>query len=143
LRIGRDELSFNVKSTRDGYVHVIKLGPDGSLVLLWPNSKSVNNRILAGQTLKLPQPSWSLVAAEPIGIEQFLVIVSQHPRDYSVLSSEREYYFLNLPTGDRATELLARWSRKTPMLLGGSPAACNVEGCDAYGATRFSVEVVR
>jgi serine/threonine protein kinase len=143
LRIGRDELSFSVKSTRDGYVHVMKLGPDGSLVLLWPNSKSLNNRILAGQTLTLPQPSWSLVAAEPIGIEQFLVIVSQHPRDYSVLSSEREYYFLKLPTGDRATELLAQWSRKTPMLVGASAAACNVEGCDAYGAARFSVEVVR
>lgn len=143
LRIGRDQLSFSVKSTRDGYVQVLMLGPDGSLVLLWPNSKSRNNRIKAGQTLKLPQPSWPMDAAEPIGVEQFLVIVSQYPRDYSVLSSERDDYFLKLPTGERATELLTQWGRKTPMLLGGSAADCNGEGCDAYGAARFSVEVVR
>jgi hypothetical protein len=143
LRIGRDRLSFSVKSARDGYVQVLVLGPDGSLVLLWPNTQSANNRIKAGQTLTLPQTSWALETSEPIGAEQFLVVVSQHPRDYSALSSEREAYFLKLPTSEGATKLLAQWNRSTPMLLGSPAADCKGEGCDAYGAARFNVEVVR
>jgi hypothetical protein len=143
LAIGRDRLSFTVKSARDGYVQVMVLGPDGSLTLLWPNTQSKNNRIKAGQTLTLPQASWTLETSEPIGPEQFLVVVSQHPRDFSVLSTERDDYFLKLPTGERATSMMAQWSRTTPMLLGGPAAECKGEGCDAYGAARFSVEVVR
>jgi hypothetical protein len=143
LRIGRDRLSFSVKSARDGYVQVLVLGPDGSLVLLWPNTQSANNRIKAGQTLTLPQTSWALETVEPTGPEQFLVMVSEQPRDYSALSKEREAYFLKLPTGDGATQQLAQWNRSTPMLLGESAAGCKGEGCDAYGAARFSVDVVR
>jgi serine/threonine protein kinase len=143
LRIGRDRLSFTVKSARDGYVQVMVLGPDGSLVLLWPNTQSSSNRIKAGQTLTLPQASWAVETAEPVGPEQFLVVVSEHPRDFAVLSTEREYDYLKLPTGERATALAARWDRSTPMLLGGAGADCKGEGCDAYGAARFTVEVIR
>ena len=142
LVIGRDRLSFTVKSARDGYVQVILLGPDGSLMLLWPNTQSQNSRIKAGQTLALPQSNWALETSEPIGTEQFLVVVSQHPRDFSVLSAGREDYFLKLPTGERATAMMAQWGRTTPMLLGGPASDCKVEGCDTYGAARFSVEVV-
>lgn len=143
LRIGRDRLSFTVKSARDGYVHVLVLGPDGSLLLLWPNTQSTSHRIKAGQTLSLPQASWALDTAEPVGPEHFLVVVSEQPRDYAVLSTAREDYFLKLPTGERANALLAQWNRATPMLLGGTAADCQGPGCDAYGAARFSVEVVR
>jgi serine/threonine protein kinase len=144
LRIGRDRLSFSVRSARDGYVQVMVLGPDGSLTLLWPNTQSEDNRIKAGQELTLPQASWMLDTSDPVGTEQFLVIVSEHPRGYSVLSDEREAkYFLKLPTGDRATELAATWNRPTPILLGSPPAGCNGGGCDAFGAARFSVQVTR
>jgi len=112
-------------------------------VLLWPNTQSGNNRIKAGQTLALPQASWALETVEPTGAEQFLVVVSQQPRDYSALSSEREAYFLKLPTGERGTELLAQWKGSTPLLLGGPAADCRGEACDVFGAARFSVEVVR
>jgi hypothetical protein len=143
LGIGRDRLSFTVKSARDGYVSVMVLGPDGSLTLLWPNTQSRNSHIKAGQTLTLPQPNWALDTVDPSGPEQFLVVVSQQPRDYSELSKDREAFFLNLPTGERATELISQWKRATPMLLGGPAADCKGDGCDVYGAARFSVEVVR
>jgi Domain of unknown function (DUF4384) len=144
LRIGRDKLSFTVKSSRDGFVNVLLLGPDGALYQLFPNSQSADNRIRAGQTLTLPQANWILDTSEPAGAEHFLVVVSEHPRDFSPLSKQREYYFLELPTGDTATALLAGWPHATPMLLGAlSPkASCQGESCNAFGAARFTVEVV-
>ena len=65
LRIGRDRLGFTVTSARDGYVQVLVLGPAGSLLLLFPNAQSSDSRIKAGQTLRLPQPTWLLDTAEP------------------------------------------------------------------------------
>ena len=145
LRIGRDKLSFTVKSARDGYVNVLLQGPDGALMQLFPNTQGTDNRIKAGQTLTLPQASWVLDTAEPAGPEHFLVVVSQHPRDFSELSNKREFYFLTLPTGDTATALAAQWKRSTPMLLGApsAKAACQGASCDEYGAARFTVEVVK
>jgi hypothetical protein len=138
LRIGRDRLGFTVSSSKAGYVHVLVLGPDGSLLLLFPNSQSADHAIKAGQTLKLPEASWPLAAVPPAGREDFLVIVSEQPRDYGVLGNEREYFFLKLPTGQRGADAAARWTRSTPLLLGGLKG-CPDADCEAYGAARFSV----
>lgn len=141
FRIGQDQLGFTVISSRDGYVHVLALGPDGSLRLLFPNAQASDNRIGAGQLLTLPQPTWPLNIAEPAGQEEFLVIVSAEPRDYSGLSSEREYFFLKLPTGQQGAEAAAAWTRSSPILLGGLKA-CPTADCEAYGAASFTVEIV-
>lgn len=143
LRIGHDNLGFSVSSSRDGHVQVLLLGPDGSLLQLFPNSKAKDGRIKAGQTLKLPQAAWPLEAAEPVGAEHFLVVVSAQPRDYAVLSTERDDMFLKLPTGERADALLNQWTLATPMLLGTAPKTCQGADCEAYGAAKFTVEVVR
>ena len=140
LRIGRDKLAFNVTSSRDGYVQVLLLGPDGSLLLLFPNAQSSDNRIKAGQTLKLPQANWPLDTAEPAGPEEFLVIVSAQPRDYSDLSKDRDYIFLKLPTGERGADLATSWTRSTPLLMGGLKA-CPTADCEAYGAAGFTVVI--
>ena len=115
------------------------------MLLLFPNTQAADNRIKAGQTLTLPQANWLLDTAEPAGAEHFLVVVSQHPRDFSGLSSNREFYFLNLPTGDTASALMAGWQRSTPLLLGAPSAKADCQGaaCDVFGAARFTVEVVR
>ncbi|MBC7598677.1 MAG: protein kinase [Polaromonas sp.] len=143
LRIGRDSLSFNVTSNKEGHVQVLLLGPDGSLLQLFPNSQAKDGRIKAGQTLKLPQANWPLEAAEPVGAEHFLVVVSAQPRDYAVLSTERDYIFLKLPTGERADALLNQWSPASPILLGTVPKECQSAECEAYGAAKFTMEVVR
>ena len=146
-RIGKDKLAFSVKSSRDGHVYVLLLGPDGSLLQLFPNTQASGNRIKAGQTLALPQSSWPLMTAEPAGPEHFLAIVSQQPRDFSALSTERDDMFLKLPTGERAAALAAQWSAPTPLLLGlsgtpGSPSGCTGTNCDDFGAARFTVDIV-
>jgi serine/threonine protein kinase len=137
----RDQLSFTVTSNRDGYVYVLLEGPDGSLVQFFPNSKASGNRIKVGQRMVLPQASWALDASEPVGSEQFVVLVSETPRDFSGLGRQRELYFLKLPTGD-AGAALARGFTGRGSVLAGKPM-CDAPGCDAYGAARFEVEVVR
>ena len=143
LRVGKDSLAFSVTAEHAGYVNVLLLGPDGSLIQLFPNSKATDNRIAAGQTIKLPGASWPLEASEPLGAEHFLVVVSEKPRDYSMLSTERDYLFLKLPTGPRADAFVASWNRSTPLLLGAAPKDCQDAACDAYGAAVFSMEIVK
>jgi hypothetical protein len=140
LRVGRDQLGFEISSSRDGFVQVLVLGPDGTLVLMFPNAQASDNRIRAGQTLRLPQANWPLDVTEPAGQEDFLVIVSQQPRDYSELSSERAYIFLKLPTGSAGTQALKGWTRSTPLLLG-ALRSCPTADCETYGAARFSVQI--
>ncbi|HEY0955612.1 MAG TPA: DUF4384 domain-containing protein, partial [Roseateles sp.] len=141
LRIDRDELRFSVSSSRDGHVYVLLAGPDGSLMQLYPNDKARNNRIAAGQTLKLPQAGWPLKASEPAGLEHFLVLVTAEPRSFAPWSTGKDsgYGLLSLPSAAPAT--------------GGDPAApswllglpdCGRPACAGeFGAAVFSVDVVR
>ena len=142
LRIGKDALRFSVASERDGFVHVLVLDPDGSALLLFPNASARDNRIKAGKPLRLPKASWKLDTVEPVGTEQFLVIVSAQPRDYSELGKARDYIFLKLPNPQQGQLLAAEWTRSTPMLLGGLKGCASAD-CDAYGAARFAVDIVR
>jgi serine/threonine protein kinase len=140
LRIGKDRLGFKVTSSRDGHVYVLVGGPDGSLLLLYPNSMAADSRIRAGQTLSLPQSTWPLDTAEPAGPEHFAVIVSEHPRDFSHLSQERAAWFLNLPTGAAGSALASGHAGPGSVMAG--KAQCSAAGCDRYGAALFSIDVV-
>ena len=143
LRVDRDEVNFHVKSARNGFVYVLVSGPDGTLDLWFPNSVDANNRVQAGIARNLPTPSWKMKAADPLGIENFLVIVSAAPRDFSEFGNVREAgsFFLKLPTGDAAARLLKGGGRAAPLYAGA--VNCSEAGCGAYGAARFTVEVVR
>lgn len=140
LRIGKDRLGFRVSASHAGHVYVLVGGPDGSLLLLYPNSMASDNRIRAGQTLVLPQASWPLDTSEPTGTEQFAVIVSEHPRDFSHLSQDRTAWFLNLPT-DATGVALTKGHVGAGSVMAGK-ARCQPAGCDRYGAALFSVDVV-
>ena len=140
LRIGRDRLAFKVTSARDGHVYVLLGGPDGSLLLLYPNSQAPQHQIRAGQTLSLPQADWLLDTTEPAGAEHFLVLVSQHPRDFSQLSQQRETWFLKLPTGPAAQAAVRGHAGPGSALAGA--VRCDQPGCDVYGVARFSVDIV-
>jgi hypothetical protein len=143
LRIGRDALAFDVRSSRDGYAHVLLLSPDGNLTLLFPNDAAKDHRIRAGQTLRLPQASWALNASEPAGMDYFLVVVSPTPRDFSELATGKQYGFQQLATGDAATAIAARSGAAQP-LLAGRPTGCDATAdCTQYGASQFVIEVAR
>jgi hypothetical protein len=142
LRIGRDRLAFHVRSARDGYVHVLVLGPDGTLTRLFPNPRAQSHRIRAGEVLNLPTKAWSVDTVEPVGVEKFLVIVSDRPRDFRRLEKKSNDGMAVLDTGRRAQDL-ALQSAGRP-IYAGQPVCDARQPCsEEYGAATFELRVVR
>jgi hypothetical protein len=141
LRVDRDDLRFSVTPSRDGYLYVLMAGPDGSLTQIFPNDRARNNRVSAQQPVKLPQASWPLKAAEPLGVEDFLVLVTAEPRSFTPWATEKDpaYGFLSLPPKGPASGA----PPGAPSWLVGQPS-CGKPSCSSdFGAAVFSVEVVR
>lgn len=88
LRINQDMFTMTVTSSHAGHVYVLLLGSDEtSFYMLFPNALDQTNRIEANKPMKLPRPHWGVSAAGPPGTDQLLVIVTETPRDLSVLPS--------------------------------------------------------
>ena len=104
LKIGADTLDLRVISDRDGYVYIFYLGtgPD-SFYLLFPNQLDGQNRISAGETLKLPAPSWTVNALGPAGKDHILVMVTETPRDLGQYALPAQYVSLSGPFGKIGT----------------------------------------
>ena len=86
LKINKDYLDLKIKSSHDGYLYLVLLGSDKkSFYVLYPNKLDGDNRIQAGKIVSLPNPSWQIKAAGPVGINNILVIVSDSPRDLKLL----------------------------------------------------------
>jgi hypothetical protein len=85
-RIGRDKLQLTLRSDRPGHVYLIMAGTDGKVFdLLFPNQLDQNNRIQAGQELKLPGEAWEMLLEGPPGVNHLLAIVTDGPRDLTAL----------------------------------------------------------
>jgi hypothetical protein len=137
FRIDKDKLSFSVTSDRDGFVHVLWLDAENNLTLLFPNSVTNKIRIKAKQRLMLPPGQMPLVAAKPEGKEHFLVVVSPQPRDFSNISSTVVDGFTQLNTN----AIRAGIGSNQPALAGVAKQ-CDTAGCQDFGATLFSIDVI-
>ncbi len=86
LKIDKDNIEFTLTSSHEGNIYLLMVGSDGtSFDLLFPNQLDRNNQIKAGETLKLPRPTWQLAAQGPPGKDTLLAIVAESPRDFSSL----------------------------------------------------------
>ena len=107
LRIGQDHFEMTITSKHDGHVYIVLLGSDQtSFYLLFPNGLDGSNTIKANVPMRLPRPNWGVVAGGPPGTDHVLVLVTDNPRDLSVLSSnaanpEAPYTFKAADTGGR------------------------------------------
>ena len=140
LRINRDRMTFSVTSSHAGYVYVHMLGtaPD-NFFLLFPNAIDKNNRIKAGETLKLPRKGWSFQAAGPAGQDNLVVIVSDVAREFGATNGVQADPFLEF-SATRASSALHTYTGSTP-LFAGAPVCPDPANCSpAYGASLFSVE---
>ena len=102
LKIGKDLLDMSIQSSHTGYLYLVLLGSDSkSFYVLYPNGLDQNNKILAGQTLRIPKPEWQIKSAGPAGTNQMLVMVSDSQRKLDQLvmaeptASEPFTYALN------------------------------------------------
>jgi len=142
VRIGQDTLRFSITSAKPGYLYVLALGTrDSDFDLLFPNARDANNHLDAGQVRWLPSAKWSLPASGLAGTNQFVVIVSDEPRDFGRLGSQPEGDFrrFSLEAGAR---LLRDHTGKAPLYAG--DVHCKHAGncSQSYGAATFSIEEV-
>jgi hypothetical protein len=141
LRIGKDALTFSVKSEKEGYLYVLLSGTDGKIVQFFPNGFAKNNKMRAGTTLSLPRAGdvWYLPAGGPAGVDQFIAIVSTHPRDLGALGLQVKDGF-GETTREAAADAARRNTGAASVLLG--RPECTAPCADDYGASVFSVEEV-
>jgi hypothetical protein len=135
LRIGRDALDLAVTSSHAGHVYMALLGSDRqSLTLLFPNALDGDNRIAAGQTLLLPRAGWRVAAGGPAGEDLLLVMVTDGPRDLSLLGGGQAGPFA-LPLTEAGGRTRLQW------LLGQRAPGCTGSSCsDAFGSTLVKIE---
>lgn len=143
FRIGHDRLAFTVQSARDGYVYVLLHSTDGAFMQLFPNQMGKNNRIRAGETLKLPQASWPMDVTGPAGTDHFVVIVSPERRDFAQAGLKLRNGFGEFPQGAAAAAVIQNHpGAGSP--FAGQPQCAGAAPCpDAYGAARFSSDEVQ
>ena len=86
LKINKDYLDLEIKSSHDGYLYLALLGSDKkSFYILYPNKLDSENFIKANEPIKIPKKDWQIKASGPIGVNNILVMVSDSPRDLSAL----------------------------------------------------------
>jgi hypothetical protein len=143
FRIGKDRLGFKVSSAKEGHVYVLLQSTEGAFMRLFPNTMGKDNRIKAGQTLVLPQPSWPMDTAGPVGTDHFLVIVSEHPRDFKQAHMKMDGGFGEYPVGEQALAVLRQKPTGTSPFAG-QPQCPQGDACpDVFGAALFSSQEIQ
>jgi serine/threonine protein kinase len=142
-RIDRDYLQFKVSSVSAGYVYVFMVDPAGQYLMLFPNGIDSNNHIAGGQILSLPRANWPMKASAPAGPNRFLVMVSPAPRDFSDAGLENASIFAEFPENAQRSAAVRRTTNYSPF-VGKPSCAKGAANCtDAYGATVFTIDVVK
>jgi len=143
LKIGRDLLQLDITPQRDGHLYIALAGSDGqSLYLIYPNELAQDTRVQGGRTLSLPSRDWEIVAGGPAGTETLLVMVTDAPRDLSMLAREKAGPFMKSLLDAEGR------SRLQQVMAGGTPAAgCGQAGrpacSDTFGAAIVRVQAVK
>ena len=136
--IGKDKLSFEVRSKRDGFAYVYLLSTDGGMYLLFPNLLDKYNKVSAGSAITLPRASWPMDAGGPAGTDHFAVLVSEHERDFGATGIQNDGVFPKFPLPVLAALEAARGNGPPP-LLGKPVCAPNTTCNDVYGVGLFKI----
>jgi serine/threonine protein kinase len=139
FRIGKDKLSFTLKTARAGYAYVLLLSADGTFIRLFPNSTAPDNMVRAGQVLTLPQATWPMDISGPAGTDRYLAIVSAQKREFGATGMVTEGGMGEFPRA--AAEAAAREYTGPGSVFAGRPE-CAPTCADEYGAAQFSIEIV-
>jgi hypothetical protein len=140
VKIAKDDLRFTVRSSKPGYVYVLMLDTERQhLYLMFPNASDKNNKIAAGNAMSVPGASSKWTAQGPAGLDQFVVMVSDSPRDFKVAGWQ---------AGDPIGEFSMEFARRAFEAKSGSPAlfagevacAANAPCSSSYGAASFAIE---
>lgn len=78
LKFG-DPFSFAVLSSQDGYLTIIDIQPDGSILQLLPNSSGASNKIVEDEPFVFPPRGIELTVSPPGGVDTLRAIVTRKP----------------------------------------------------------------
>ena len=105
LKIGQDEVDFALTSSHAGYLYLLMVGSDGKTFdMLFPNSLDANNTVRAGETLRLPRPTWMVKAGGPAGRNHLLAIVTDAPRNFSKIGMQPAGPFSIIPASQASSK---------------------------------------
>jgi hypothetical protein len=144
VQIGKDRLHFSIRSSKPGYVYLLMVGTDRSQFwLLFPNAIDNDNAIAASKQLDLPRAGWRMGAEGPAGTDQFVVMVSDSPRDFQDAGLKDRNPFAEFPLTE-AARLQRVHGGPVPVFAG--KASCpgtRTDACSAsFGAAVFSIEEI-
>lgn len=132
FRIDQDYVEFSLTSSHPGHVYLLMVGSDGkSFDMLFPNQLDSDNAIRAGETLRLPRPSWQVRAGGPAGKNYLLAIVADAPRDFGKLGMQ--------PAGPFSMVSASPASSKDIQLVSASSSAAAAPECAEAPAKRTLV----
>lgn len=140
LVIGRDRMSFRVRSNEPGFLYVFLSGTDRSgLALLFPNAIDEDNRIAADAEVVLPRKGWQITAGGPPGTNHLVAMVSREPRDFAKVGLKRGE---TIPEFELAA-LQRAWAGAGPAPGAGEARCRGAAACDArYGASAIRIDEV-
>jgi hypothetical protein len=135
-------LRFSVRASHAGYLYVQMVGTNrNEFTLIFPNAIDKDNHVEAGQTITLPRRKWKMGVVGPPGLDQFVAIVSDSPRQFRGAGLEDGELFSTFPI-DRASKLQHSYTGPTP-LFAGLPDCADPQACsETYGASMFSIEEI-
>lgn len=140
VKIGKDDLRFTVRSSTPGYVYVLMLDTERQhLYLMFPNASDKNNKIVAGKAMSVPSASSKWTAQGPAGLDQFVVMVSDSPRDFKAAGWQA-----GDPIGEFSLDIARRafgtQSVGSALFAGEVVCAANARCSGSYGAASFAIE---
>ncbi len=139
VQIAKDRLSFEIKSSREGYAYVYLLSSDEKLFLLFPNLLDQYNKVASNTLVSLPRASWPMNAGGPAGTNHFVVVVSEHERDFASAGIQTEGVFPQFPLSVlRSLEATRREGAVSPLL--GKPKCAEKPECqNVFGVAAFEI----
>jgi serine/threonine protein kinase len=140
VKISKDDLRFTVRSSKPGYVYVLMLDTERQhLYLMFPNASDKNNKIVAGKAMSVPGASSKWTAQGPAGLDQFVVMVSDYPRDFKAAGWQA-----GDPIGEFSMDIARRAfeakSGSSALFAGEVACAANAQCSNSYGAANFAIE---
>jgi hypothetical protein len=81
LYLGGDRMTIYLRASRDCYVRIYNVYPDGSSTLIFPNKFYPNDRVKRGKVYKIPDEGYGfdLLITEPFGPEMLYAVASTEP----------------------------------------------------------------
>jgi len=140
VKSGQD-LQFEVRSAQAGYLYIFSVDPSGAYQLLFPNRHHPDNRVAAGETLRLPHQDWQMEADDTPGRVRFLALVSLGPRSFSRAGLRQGNVFSAFSKDAQRRAAALRTPDYSPF-AGQTSCTSGARTCaGAFGAATFGIEV--